>query len=234
MGGGVKVTESAGDEGDDAGDDDARDVRLELAIARALLAEKRGDATRAAALLDAAQKGSPDDPRLLLVRAGVEERRGDWKRALELAGRVLSVDPRNVEALNFHGFVSAEHRQDLPVTTRRLQIAVALDPGAGGIVDSLGFAYLQAGQLGLAAARLTEADRLEPGDAEIMSHLGDLYVEQNDVARALATYRAALTHAPPERILRKIEGALRNLAGKQPAGKQGSGKPKAGKQGAAE
>lgn len=220
----------AGDEGDDAGDDDARDVRLELGIGRALLAEKRGDASRAAALLDAAQKGSPDEPRLLLVRAGVEERRGDWKRALELAARVLSVDPRNVEALNFHGFVSAEHGQDLPVTTRRLQIAVALDPGAGGIVDSLGFAYLQAGELALAAARLTEADRLEPGDPEIMSHLGDLYARQNDIARAVATYRAALTHAPPERILRKIEGALRNLAGKQPAGKQAAGKQPAGKQ----
>jgi Tfp pilus assembly protein PilF len=220
----------AGDQGDDAGDDDARDVRLELAIARALWAEKRGDAIRAAALLDAAQKGSPDDPRLLLVRAGVEERRGDWKRALELAAGVLSVDPRNVEALNFHGFVSAEHGQDLPVTIRRLQIAVALDPGAGGIVDSLGFAYLQAGDLALADARLTEADRLEPGDPEIMSHLGDLYARQNDVVRAVATYRAALTHAPPERILRKIEGALRNLAGKQPAGKQAVGKQPAGKQ----
>jgi hypothetical protein len=62
-----------------------------------------------------------------------------------------------------------------------------------------------------------------------MSHLGDLYVKQNDVARAVATYRAALTHAPPERILRKIEGALRNLAGKQPAGKQAAGKPAASK-----
>jgi len=235
---GVKATETAADEEDDTGDGDARDVRLELAIGRALLAEKRGDATRAAGLLDAAQKGSLDDPRLLprvlLVRAGVEERRGDWKRALELAGRVLAVDPRNVEALNFHGFVSAEHGQDLPVTTRRLQIAVALDPGAGGIVDSLGFAYLAAGELGAAAARLTEADRLEPGDPEIMSHLGELYAKQNDVVRAVATYRAALTHEPPERILRKIESALRDLTGKQAAGKlQGAGKQGPSKRGAA-
>jgi tetratricopeptide (TPR) repeat protein len=233
---GVKPTDSAGagDE-DDTGEVDARDARLELAIGRALLAEKRGDATRAAALLDAAQGAAADDlrllPRLLLVRAGVEERRGDWKRALEVAGRVLAVDPRNVEALNFHGFVSAEHGQDLPVTTRRLQIAVALDPGAGGIVDSLGFAYLQSGELVPAAARLTEADRLEPGDPEIMSHLGDLYVKQNDVARAVATYRAALTHEPPERIQRKIESALRNLTGKPTPSKAGPGKPGPGKPG---
>jgi tetratricopeptide (TPR) repeat protein len=214
------VVEADTGAGDDDGDgDDARDLRAELVIGRALVAEKRGDATRAAQLLDAWVMEAPAQARVLLALAGVEERRGDWRRALTLAERVLSADPRNVEALNFHGFVSADHGRDLPVTIRRLQVALALDPGAGGIVDSLGWAYLQGGELGLAAARLMEADRLEPGDPEILSHLGDLFVRQHDVARAVATYREALAHSPPERVLHKIESELRKLTVTQAAGR---------------
>jgi tetratricopeptide (TPR) repeat protein len=213
----VEADTGAGD--DEADGDDARDLRAELVIGRALVAEKRGDVRRAAELLDAWLKDAPAQARVLLALAGVEERRGDWLRALTLAERVLSADPRNVEALNFHGFVSADHGRDLPVTIRRLQVAVALDPGAGGIVDSLGWAYLQGGELGLAAARLMEADRLEPGDPEILSHLGDLFVRQHDVARAVATYREALAHSPPERVLHKIESELRKLTVTQAAGR---------------
>jgi tetratricopeptide (TPR) repeat protein len=194
-------------------------VGKEMAVARALLAEKRGDGIRAARILGAALETYPGDARLLMTRAGLEERLGNWRRALEYAEQILERDPRNVEALNFHGFVSADHGAHLDVTTRRLQIAVALDPGAGGIVDSLGWAYLQSGVLARAAELLMQADRLEPGDPEILSHLGDLYVRQQDPARAIATYRNALTHAPTDKLAQQIQTHLRELGAKQAAGR---------------
>ena len=84
-------------------------VHIDLVIGRSAIEEKRGDAAMAARRLDEALAKSPDEPRLLVARAGVEERRGDWRRAIAFAERLLQREPRSVEALNFLGFVAADH-----------------------------------------------------------------------------------------------------------------------------
>ena len=183
----------------------------DLIVARALLDERRGDPARALRGLELALEKSPDDPRFLLVHAAIDERRGEWRAAVASAGKILVSDPRNVEALNFVGFVAADHGGDLRVAIRQLQVAMVLDPGAGGIVDSLGWAYLRQGDLARATTFLTEADRLEPGDPEILAHLAELYSRQNQNDRAVATYRRALEQDPDDRVARDIEAHLRKL-----------------------
>ena len=59
-----------------------------------------------------------DDPRLMLARAAVDDRRGEWQRAIARAEQLLAREPRSVEALNFAGFVAADHDHDLPRATR--------------------------------------------------------------------------------------------------------------------
>lgn len=198
----------------DGGSGEARsshDWASDLIVARALLDEKRGDPSRASRGLDLALEKDPDNARLRLVRAAIDERRGDWRAALAQAEKILRGDPRNVEVLNFCGFVAADHDHDLPTATRRLQVAMVLNPGAGGIVDSLGWARLHAGDLPAAAELLTAADRLEPGDPEILSHLGELYSREKQIERAVVTYRKALQYDPDERVARDIEKHLRSL-----------------------
>jgi tetratricopeptide (TPR) repeat protein len=188
-----------------------RDWASDLIVARALLDEKRGDVVAAVRGLDAALKKSPDSPRLLLVRAAIDERRGEWQAALRLAETILRADPRNIEALNFRGFVAVDHGSDLPTAIRQLQVAMVLDPGAGGIVDSLGWAHLRGGDLMRAAELLAQAERLEPGDPEILAHLAELYSRQKQTERALATYRRALAQDPDERVKRDILKGLHAL-----------------------
>jgi tetratricopeptide (TPR) repeat protein len=96
---------------------------------------------------------------------------------------------------------------------------MVLDPGAGGIVDSLGWAYLRAGDLPRAAELLAESDRLEPGDAEILAHLGELYERQKDLDKALATYRRALDKEPSERLARDLKARVQALEAKSAAGR---------------
>jgi tetratricopeptide (TPR) repeat protein len=197
--------------------------RIELAFARSQLAEKRGDAARAARLLDDAiadksSEGTLED-RLILERAAVDDRRGDWQRALARAEEILAREPRNVEALNFAGFVAADHGHDLPRATKRLQAAMALSPGTGGIIDSLGWAYFKAGDLARADAFLEQAGRLEPADPEILSHLGDLYAQRQERDRALATYKRALTLSPNDRVARELGERIRTLDAKSAAGR---------------
>jgi tetratricopeptide (TPR) repeat protein len=190
-----------------------------LAIARSLVDEKRGDAVRAARRLDEALAADADDARLVLARAAVDDRRGEWKHGLALAEKLLAKDPRNVEALNFAGFIAADHGQDLPLATKRLQAAVALSPGTGGIVDSLGWVYFRAGDLAHAATFLEQAHRLEPGDPEILEHLGDLYAKRGERAPALDAYRKAQKMKPTDQVARDLAERVRTLEAKSAAGR---------------
>jgi tetratricopeptide (TPR) repeat protein len=196
-----------------------RETAVTFAIARSLIDEKRGDAVRAARRLDDALTAAPDDARLVLARAAVDDRRGDWRHALALAEKLLAREPRNVEALNFAGFVAADHAQDLPRATRRLQAAVALSPGSGGIVDSLGWVYFRAGDLVRGATFLEQAGRLEPADPEILEHLGDLYARRQEGARALEAYRRAQTLKPSDQVARDLAERVRTLEAKSAAGR---------------
>jgi Tfp pilus assembly protein PilF len=216
------------DEAERALDDAAKEASegerpVTLAIARSRVAEKRGDSARAARHLDEALAKKPDDARLHLARASVDERRGDWKPALARAERVLARQPRLVDVLNFVGFVAIDRAApsgpELGRALKRVQAAVALSPGSGGIVDSLGWAYFRAGDLARADVFLEQAARLEPGDPEIMSHLGDLYAKRQERDRALATYRKALELKPTERIARELGDRIRTLEAKSAAGR---------------
>jgi len=200
---------------------------VDLAIARSQLEEKRGDAALAVRQLDEGLKAQPDGKplddrladRLILARAAVDERRGDWRPAIEQVDALLAREPRNIEALNFAGFIAADHGQDLPRAIKRLQAAVALSPGAGGVVDSLGWAYFRSGDLPHADTFLEQAGRLEPADPEILSHLGDLYAQRQQRDRALATYRKALTLSPSDRVARELGERIHTLDAKSAAGR---------------
>jgi tetratricopeptide (TPR) repeat protein len=198
------------------------DRRMDLAIAQSQIDEKRGDAARAARRLDELLGKDGDakgDARLILARAAVDDRRGDWQRAIARAEQVLRRKPSNVEALNFTGFVAADHSHDLKRAIPRLQAAVALSPGSGAIIDSLGWAYFHAGDLARADVYLEQAGRLEPGDAEVLEHIGDLYAKRQERDRALAAYRRALGFKPTDRVARELGERIRTLEAKSAAGR---------------
>lgn len=199
--------------GDNAGQ------KLDAAIALSFIDEKRGDAVMAAHRLEALQASQPDQARLTLSLAMIEERRGAWQRALDLVEPLIKKKPNSVEVLNFWGFVAADHSHDLDRARRRLQAAAALEPGTGAVLDSLGWVSFRAGQLDKAGVFLEQAGRLDLADAEILSHLGDLYAKRSEPERAAAAYRKALSHKPEERLRRRLEESLAGIESQRAAGR---------------
>jgi Tfp pilus assembly protein PilF len=199
--------------GDNAGQ------KLDAAIALSFIDEKRGDAVMAAHRLEALQASQPDQARLTLSLAMIEERRGAWQRALDLVEPLIKKKPNSVEVLNFWGFVAADHGHDLDRARRRLQAAAALEPGTGAVLDSLGWVSFRAGQLDKAGLFLEQAGRLDLADAEILSHLGDLYAKRSEPERAAAAYRKALSHKPEERLRRRLEESLAGIESQRAAGR---------------
>jgi Tfp pilus assembly protein PilF len=192
-------------------------LEIELAVARSQVDERRGDPARGIRRLEEALARHPNQARLTLSLAAVEDRRGQWRRAMTLAEKVLAREPSNVEALNFWGFVAAEHDQDLPRAQKRLISALALDPGVGSIIDSVGWAHLKAGNLAGASQFIEAAARLEPEDPEVLSHLGALYVRQAHPEKAAVALRKALGFRPEEALRRRIEEELSHLESRKAA-----------------
>jgi Tfp pilus assembly protein PilF len=199
----------------DPGDGERADI--ELTVARALADERRGDPARAIHHLEEALSRHPGNLRLTLTLAALEERRGQWRRALELAEKVLAKDPGSVEALNFWGFVAADHSYDLPRAVGRLVAALSLDAGTGSIIDSVGWAHLKGGDLKKAAVFLEQAARLEPSDPEVLSHVGELYVRRAEPERAAGIFRKALQNKPEDALRRRLEEELTRLESRKAA-----------------
>jgi len=190
---------------------DRSSIEVEAAVAVALVEEKRGNPAAGVARLEKALTREPDDSRLVLTLAAIEERRGRWKEALALAEKVLGKNPGSVEALNFWGFVAADHGHALDLALRRIEAASVLDPGSGGLIDSLGWVHFRRHDLAKAGALLEQAARLEPSDPEIQWHLGSLYAERKESDRARTAFRKAMGFSPDDRLRHKVEDSLARL-----------------------
>ena len=193
------------DEADRALDEaaaDANDRRRQvvLALARRRNDEKRGDTARAARRLDEALAKSAGRPAARARPAPPSTSGGATGSARSAAPRRCSPrQPRNVEALNFAGFVAVDHATattDLGRALKRVQAAVALSPGSGGIVDSLGWAYFRSGDLA-ARRRVPRTGRRasSPATPRSWATWAISTPGASERERALATYRRALEAA---------------------------------------
>ena len=194
-------------------------AELEAAVSLALIDEKRGAAASGVARLEKMLEHQPGESRAVMILAALEERRGNWRRALHLVERQLAKHPSSVQALNFWGFVAADHNHALPLAKKRLQVANSLEPGSGGLIDSLGWVCFRSNDLAKASMFLEQASRLEPTDPEIQWHLGEIYAQRREGERAAALYRRALLAKPDERLRRRIEESLSRLPAGRVSGK---------------
>ena len=93
-----------------------------------------------------------------------------------------------------------------------IERAVAAQPDAGYIIDSLAWAYFRLGRYADALAPMERASLLEPVDPVVTDHLGDVYWANGRKREAVFQWRRALSFEPTEkdaaRIRRKLEVGL--------------------------
>lgn len=167
--------------------------------------ERAGDRDQAIRVLEEALARRPFSEALALALGNAYQRAGQWQRAVQTVHKVLDRNPESAPALNFIGFVLADHGVQLDRARKLLERALAIKPADGGIVDSLGWLDVRQGRLDDAERLLVRADRLSPEEPEILEHLGELYVKKADRGRALEAYKRALAHDPDEPVRRAIE-----------------------------
>jgi tetratricopeptide (TPR) repeat protein len=128
--------------------------------------------------------------------AACREKLGDLAGAEAAVRDVLRREPDHPTALNFLGYLWADHERNLDEAVDLIVRALAQDPDNGAYIDSLGWAYYRLGRLGEARVQLERAARLTGGDPVVLEHLGDVYKDLalKDLARE--QYRLSLAADP--------------------------------------
>ncbi|WP_246018372.1 tetratricopeptide repeat protein [Pelagibacterium montanilacus] len=117
----------------------------------------------------------PRDWRYFYVRGIAYERAQRWELAEADFLRALEINPDHPDVLNYLGYSWVDQGINLEQALEMIEQAVALSPGNGYIIDSLGWAFYRLGRVDEAVEQLEQAARILPNDPEVNDHLGDAY-----------------------------------------------------------
>ena len=158
----------------------------------------------------ALRERTPEEPGVSLELGGCRERAGNVDGAVSAGRDALKIAPDWPPALNFVGYVLADHDRELPEARRLIERALEKDPENGAYVDSYGWVLYRQGDLTGARTHLERAVRLTDGDPVVREHLGDVYRELKlpDLAREQYRLSAASDGENAKRVSDKLK-ALR-------------------------
>lgn len=170
------------------------------------LQETRGRYAEASEAFRQALELEPEATGVALELAGCRESLGDVDGAERVVRQVLAREPENPSALNFLGYLLADHDQHLDEAEDLIRRALAHDPDNGAYVDSMGWVYYRLGRLAQARHELERAVRLTGGDPVVHEHLGDVYKDMRLFDLARQQYRLSLNaDSTNARVRRKLE-----------------------------
>jgi tetratricopeptide (TPR) repeat protein len=112
----------------------------------------------------------PNDERLLFNLGLVLHERGAEAEALGLMEKVVELNPRNSDALNYLAYGLIEQDKDLDRAQALARRALEVKPQDPFYLDTLGWAQLKAGKLVDAEASLSKAAALASDDLVILDH----------------------------------------------------------------
>jgi tetratricopeptide (TPR) repeat protein len=186
--------------------------RAQVHIARGNLMRRIGRHAEAAAAFDTAIALQPDGAALpwemYFARGMARERSGDWDAAEADFRRALEIRPDQPDVLNYLGYSLLERKERLDEALAMIETAVAREPDAGHIVDSLAWALYRLGRFDEAVAPMERAAALLPVDPVVNDHLGDVYWMVGRSREARFQWRRALSFDPEPDAAERIRAKL--------------------------
>ncbi len=151
----------------------------------------------ASSSIDQAEKLSASNQEkglIYFLRGALQERQKHIDAAETQFRKALAADPNNALALNYLGYMLADHNQKLAEALQMIERAVQLDPENGAYLDSLGWVHYKLGQYGLAEQTLEKASMLIPTDPTVHDHLGEVYASTGHLQQAVAQWERSLAN----------------------------------------
>lgn len=118
----------------------------------------------------------PEDTTLLALSAHIEEKRENFRKAIETHRRIVDLDPENVNSLNSIGYLLALHGSQEEQQEAMLALKKALEnkPDHPAYLDSFGVFLARKGLQDQARKALMKALKKAPDNSEILKHLKEL------------------------------------------------------------
>jgi tetratricopeptide (TPR) repeat protein len=152
------------------------------------------------------------EPRLHFRIGVLLDKLGKRTESIDRMKKVLQLDPKDAQALNYLGYSYAEMGIHLEEALKYIKQAIALRPRDAFFLDSLGWTYYKLKRFDEAIEALEEAVSLVDDDSTIAEHLGDAYAARRAIKKALKQYQKAL-ELTPER--KEIVEKMHKLKGEQ-------------------
>jgi tetratricopeptide (TPR) repeat protein len=127
-----------------------------------------------------------------LSLASTLERERKYAEAEATFRQIIADDPKDADALNSLAYMFAERGQKLEEAVGLVQQALAIEPGNGAYLDTLGWAYYKQNRFDQSEAPLREAAEKLPAVSVIQDHLGDLLSKRGSLDEAIAAWQKAL------------------------------------------
>jgi len=137
------------------------------------------------------------------------ERKGDYAEAEKYFEKCLELMPDSDEAMNYLGYMWAEHGMKLERARELIEKALKAEPKNAAYLDSLAWVLFKLNQpqealsYALRAAELSEAP-----DATVYDHLGDIYAALQQMDKAREAWRKALSIEPSAEIQKKLDAPV--------------------------
>jgi tetratricopeptide (TPR) repeat protein len=136
------------------------------------------------------------------------ERKGDLEGAESYFEKSLSLAPDFTEALNYLGYMWAEHGLKLDRARTMIEKAVKAEPENAAYLDSMAWVLYKQNQPKEALSYAKKAIEFgkEP-DATVYDHLGDIYAALSQPEKAREAWNKSLSLEPNEQIRKKLEAS---------------------------
>ena len=136
---------------------------------------------------------------------------GKRDRAIDILKKSIEIDAEHDGSLNTLGYIYAENNENLDEAEQLINRALAISPGNGAYLDSLGWVYYQKGMYKEALEVCQKADQMLK-DPVIYDHLGDVYYKLNRIEEAIKQWELSIELKPEqEKIIKKINAAKASI-----------------------
>ena len=106
----------------------------------------------------------------------VLEKTNRFDEMVDYLRRVIRINPKHADALNYLAYSFAEKGLHLDEAYALAKQALELKPENGYIMDTLGWVYFKSGKYDEALKTLLKAAEIVKDDPTVLEHVGDVYV----------------------------------------------------------
>jgi tetratricopeptide (TPR) repeat protein len=177
--------------------DQVRKGKLEILGLMASAYEKAKRWPDMAQTLDQAEKvatTNSEKTSIYFMRGAMLERQKQYDASEKQFRKVLELDPKHAEAMNYLGYMLADRNVKLEEASQLVKKALDMQPDNGAFLDSMGWVFYRQGKYAEAQGLIERALEHQP-DPTVYDHLGDIFAKLGRTKDAIVQWQASLKEA---------------------------------------